>query len=367
MTWKPLKPVPLTKLIGATNICALLDNEDLTNIGRRAMEGYEQDIEARRDWERRQATANKLALQVVEERTEPWPNASNIKFPLITVAAMQFQARAYPGLFSGTDLVKCKVIGDDPKGDKAARADRIATHMSWQCLEQDPSWEEDHDKLCLVTALAGCAFIKKGFEPGPGRQMTQLVLPRHFVINYWSRSIRDSPRYTHTFYLNANNIRQREIDGRFRVLKSDEDTKNEDYEKNRDGPVRPESSAGEDAIEAAKDQRQGITKPQQDDVTPWFTGEQYCWIDLDGDGYEEPYIVTVDIASGMVRRIVARYLPSGVKFADNTTLTKYAQHSPTGSSTTSPRMPRYTRFQPSTSSPSTASFPHPMAASTISG
>jgi hypothetical protein len=37
-------------------------------------------------------------------------------------------------------------------------------------------------------------------------------------------------------------------------------------------------------------------------------------MDLDGDDYEEPYIVTFDIATGRVRRIVARFLPSGVQY-----------------------------------------------------
>jgi len=63
----------------------------------------------------------------------------------------------------------------------------------------------------------------------------------------------------------------------------------------------------------AKDERQGIYRQGEDAATPYFTGEQYCWLDLDDDGYEEPYIVTFDIGSGAVRRIVARYLPSGIK------------------------------------------------------
>ncbi len=57
-------------------------------------------------------------------------------------------------------------------------------------------------------------------------------------------------------------------------------------------------------------------------LTPYETGEQYCWLDLDGDGYEEPYIVTFDIATGQVRRIVARYLPSGVKDRNGKTWVK---------------------------------------------
>jgi chaperonin GroES len=283
-------------------------------------------MQSRADWAKRQANANKLALQVMEQKTDPWPNAANIKFPLVTVAAMQFQARAYPTLFSGVDLVKVRVIGEDPTGEKKARAERIATHMSWQNLEQDPAWEEDSDKLCLVVPIAGCAFRKRVFEPGPQRQVSMIVLPRNLVVNYWTRSLDDSPRFTHTFYLNANNIRQREIDGRYREL-SHEAGETIEYQNGevRDAPVRPDPIAGEDEIQQAKDQRQGIAKPEADNVTPWFTGEQYCWFDLDGDGYEEPYIVTFDIGANVVRRVVARYRPSQVVYTDGKKLSDFAK------------------------------------------
>jgi chaperonin GroES len=324
MTWKPTKPVALEKLISAVNICDLLEKEDLTTLGNTVMAGYQQDVQSRKDWEKRQANANKLALQVMEAKTDPWPNAANIKFPLVTVAAMQFQARAYPTLFSGVDLVKVRVIGEDNTGEKKGRAERIATHMSWQNLEQDPAWEEDSDKLCLVVPIAGCAFRKRVFEPGPQRQVSQIVLPRNLVVNYWTRSLDDSPRFTHTFYLNANNIRQRELDGRYRELSHEPGETVYQDGTTRDAPVRPDPIAGEDEIQAAKDQRQGINKPEADNVTPWFTGEQYCWFDLDGDGYEEPYIVTFDIGANVVRRVVARYRPSQVVFTGGEKLSDFA-------------------------------------------
>jgi hypothetical protein len=43
------------------------------------------DLTSRLDWESRNEQANKLALQVVEKKSFPWPGASNVKFPLITI------------------------------------------------------------------------------------------------------------------------------------------------------------------------------------------------------------------------------------------------------------------------------------------
>jgi chaperonin GroES len=321
MSYQLKRAVQLERLIEAPNVCDLLDDDDIASIGNHCMEGYAADVASRSEWERRKANANKLALQVTEEKTFPWPHSSNIKFPLVTVAALQFQARAYPALISGSELVKCRVFGDDPKGEKTARGERISTHMSWQCLEQDRGWEEEHDKAILAEAIAGCVFVKQVFDPGIARIKTQLVLPKNLVINYFTRSLQDSRRYTHTFELSRNDIAQRELDKRYRPLP----TKTGDAQ-GRIAAIQPDVSQEQDQLQAARDQRQGITNPNQDDVTPFFTGEMYTWFDLDKDGYEEPYVVVFDITSGVVRRIFARFLPSAVKFVGGESLAKYGRN-----------------------------------------
>jgi len=287
--------IKLQKLMEATNICDLLDKDQIKEIGNAATEGYRADLNSRSEWERRQAEANKLALQVFEEKTFPWAGASSIKFPLVTVAALQYHARAYPSLVPGNDLVYVKIWGEDPDGQKAARAKRIADHMSWQNLEQDDNWEPGFDRLLLAQAISGTIFQKRVFEPGPAQQVTQVVQANDLVINYYTKSLDDSPRYTHRFYLTNNNIKQRELDGRF--VKVDTEA------------ARRET----DEITDARDESQGTEEPDVEKITPFWMGEQYCWLDLDGDGYQEPYIITFDIDSGEVRRIVARYLPSQIK------------------------------------------------------
>ena len=293
----------LDDVLRAPNVCDLLTEEECKYIGQCALDGYMQDKESRREWEKRNATAMELALQVVRQKTFPWPNASNVKFPIITVAALQYQARAYPALVDTADLVKAKVYGDDPDGQKTARAERISAHMSWQNIEQDCGWEEAHDKGLLVQAIAGNAFIKKTFDAAQRRNVTKLVLPENFVTNYYTKDIESSERYTHTFILSENDIRQREIIGLFC-----------EYE---EGEYQPKSlSPDKGPLEQERDERQGLTEPGIDRATPYFTGEQYCWWDLDGDGYAEPYIVTFDLNSGCVRRIVARFLGSSIERLD---------------------------------------------------
>ena len=46
--------------------------------------------------------------------------------------------------------------------------------------------------------------------------------------------------------------------------------------------------------------------------------EQHCLIDLDGDGYKEPYIVTFDLGTGNMLRIVARFRWQDIEYLGKT-------------------------------------------------
>ena len=119
------------------NIADKLDDDKLVQIGNDVVEGYETDENSRKGWITNLEEWTKLAMQVADKKTFPWPNASNIKFPLLSTAAMQFQARAYPTLVpSDGKIVKCKVVGSDPTGEKTNRAIRISKHMSYQVMEE---------------------------------------------------------------------------------------------------------------------------------------------------------------------------------------------------------------------------------------
>jgi chaperonin GroES len=143
------------------NLATKLDEADLITIGNQVVDGFDADKTSREPWEEDLKNWTELALQVVKNKTFPWPNAANIKYPLVATAAMQFSARAYPTLVpSNGKIVKCKVNGYDPDGQKAQRAERIGMHMSYQILEQMDDWEEHMDKLLICLPISGTVFKK---------------------------------------------------------------------------------------------------------------------------------------------------------------------------------------------------------------
>jgi chaperonin GroES len=254
-----------------TNIAPDLETDLLEKIGLQVVQGYEQDVDSRTEWKRQTEEGLKIAKQVTEKKTFPWPGAANIKFPLIATASHQFAARALPQIVSGPEVVKAQVIGQDPTGEKEKKALRISQHMSWQLMEQMTEWEADMDQLLHGLPVVGTYFKKTFFDTMYQRNRSVAISPLEVVIDYNHKGGIDTcRRITQELWLYKNEVIERE--------------RSEMY---LEGTNECMQNADE--------------KPQE------LFLEQHCWHDLDEDGYEEPYIVTVHRETGKVARIVANF------------------------------------------------------------
>jgi len=271
-------------VIGDPNIAKRLSDEKITEIGNSVESGYKEDKLSRLDWETRQEGYMKLALQVMEVKNTPWQNAANVKYPLLTTATMQFGARAYPALVPSPSIVKGRVTGFDEDGEKAKSAERVGKHMSYQLIEEMDNWEEGMDKLSVSIPIVGMMFKKAYFSPSKQTNISELVYPEKLVVNYWAKSLESAPRLTHILDLSDNDIYERIASGLF----LDQEYPKEYVEENP----------------TTKDIH-GVNAPPQGETTPNNSFEQHCWIDLDDDGYKEPYIVTY--VNGKVARIIAGF------------------------------------------------------------
>ena len=279
------QPLAIEKILETTNVAELLNEEDLKIISSKVREGYDRDLDSRKPWEEDLTKWSKLAMQVSEERTYPWPNAANIKYPLLSTAAMQFAARAYPTLVpSDGKVVKCQVIGKDPTGEKTSRAERVSTHMSYQVMHQMCGWEEDMDKLLLALPIAGTAFKKTYWDAGKQQNVSKLIFPKLLVVNYYAKSLEDAERLTEIVYLSKRQVKERQNKKIYLDVELPD----------------PSSKIDEDETH----QRYSSV---DDDTAPYTILEQHTYLDLDDDGYAEPYIVTMDYDSETILRVVPRY------------------------------------------------------------
>lgn len=285
----------INEIVQELNIAEQLDSDLLSKIGEEVVAGYEADEQSRADWLKSQEEALKLAVQIKEDKAYPWRKSSNVKFPLLTIASLQFQARAYQTLIPDTSVVKGRVVGNDPDNAKADKAMRISQHMSYQLLEEIENWEDDMDTMCLVLPICGNVF-KKVYHNGE-RPCIEMILPNDLAINYYSKSLEDAPRVTQIISLCRNEVIEHVRGGMY----IDDETF---YDENQ---VPPQPN---DLLEKQGHVPSGDTTVGE---IPAVFLEQHTWWDLDEDGYKEPYIITVHRDSKKVARIAPRFRPDSIE------------------------------------------------------
>jgi chaperonin GroES len=294
-----------------SRLVAWIDNENiareispgvLATLGQEVVREFDIDENSRAEWKSDAEKALKFATQRAEPKQYPWTDASNIIFPLITRAAIEFAATTYPALIANRNVVKGTVWGDDngkpsiatdgtpqtgpdgkpvwlvKPGAKTERAARVGTHMSWQLLDMLEYWEWQTDTMLHQLPIVGGAVRKTYRNPTTATNESVLVPLLNLVWNKHAKSFAEAPRHSEIITLQPFQIEEYE--------RADETFLKIIYGvggSEEDGQDPSDSSAPQEYI------------------------EQHRRYDLDNDGYPEPFIVTVHRQSTKVVRIVARY------------------------------------------------------------
>lgn len=283
----------MESLIETVNIAANLDEDKLKTIGRDAQRGFESDLQSRQPWADAIQTYIDLANQTTKSKTYPWPNAANVKYPLLSIAAMQFAARAYPALVpSDGRIVKGRVVGKDPDGSKHEIAEAVSIFMSWQLLHDMDGWEEDMDKLLITLPIVGVMFKKTYWDKMKEKNCSSLIQPQNLVVDYWAKSLDDAERVSEIIEVSERKVKERQMSKTWLDVALGD-------------PVIPDDAKN---------------PPILDETTPYTIIEQHTYLDLDEDGYKEPYIVTFHRQTGKVLRIAARFNEDGIVTDDEGTL-----------------------------------------------
>lgn len=287
----------LRAAIEATNLAQDKDEQELVKLGATVSDGFEADLRSRIDWERNLKTWTDLALQVKEDKVYPWVGASNVKYPLLSTAAMQFNARAYPSLVPATgDVVKCSIIGVDPDNTKHEQGKRVSDFMSYQLIHQMDGWEEDMDKLLIMLPIVGTVFKKTYYSPLKKHNVSELILPADLVINYWAKNIEDAERVSQIILLNKRQLKERQGTGMYLDIDLGD-------------PVSWTPDGAKESVPS-------------DETMPYQIIEQHTYADMDDDGYAEPYIITFDRNTRKILRIVARFDETGIQASSDGKLQK---------------------------------------------
>jgi chaperonin GroES len=285
-----LKTSDETKLV---NVAEKLEKDKLYEIGRDVCRYFKEDKESRSQWEKQMECALKFAKQIMEPKNFPFPGASNVIIPILTIASNVFASRVYPEIFSSPKIVKALHLGEDADGSGYRRAERISSHMSYQLLVESDTWEPDMDKLLHILPVVGTCFKKVYYDPIKNKPCSELCNPKDIVIHNSTASLATAKRITHRIVCDKNFIVSRIRSGYYIDIENLE-------------PI----SMIEDRITVDKDDSNVFTP---NNFEQYELLEQHTTLDLDDDGYEEAYIVVVNRQSAEVLGIFPRFTLDDIK------------------------------------------------------
>jgi hypothetical protein len=276
------------------NLAKYMSDADLKTIGQRCYEEYKQDEDSRTDWLSMQEQWVNLYHGKLKPVDPPWENASDDHLPILAEGCTQFHSRAYKAFFATFNFVSALPVGSVREDDKQ-RAERVGKYMSWQLGVRDKTYKRRKDRLLKALPLHGSYFTKTYRDMVGRRVMVENVSPLDMVVNYTciGTDIEDLERKTQRIYLPQRL-------GRFYASAA---TNN--YFLRPPGEIAP--SDEQNTVRTTLDRIQGIKPPVMSDYRPSLILEQHRYLDLDGDGIEEPYIVWVDSVTQEVLRIAIRW------------------------------------------------------------
>lgn len=311
------------------DISDFLDEQDITKLGADVVRDYEIDLGDRAEWEKGAREGMKRAAQEkIEAENPPAYRRSFVNYPILTVAAQQFNARSYPAICKTGSIVRVKTIGSDkgrpiigpngqpvftigdqiatpqlmqqiaadaqakgqpvpqpqpawaiPPGAKQERADRVADYMNVYVEFRMDDWEEDTDDLLNQIPIVGCGFRKLWWDAREGKQCASYVSALDLVVPNAAKTLDKSPRITEKMpNVFPFEIRERMNSGFYRKV--------------------------------------DLPHTGEDEESPRLLLEQHRLADLDDDGIDEPYIVTVDHETQQVLRIEADFGLDDVELDD---------------------------------------------------
>jgi chaperonin GroES len=272
-----------------------LFESDIARIGQDVVDHWNRDLASNAEWRKKAEEALKSAAQdPVEGKDYPWTQAANVRYPLLTIAGLQFASRAVPAIIKGDEAVKVKTFGKDPQSKKQERANRVAEYLNWVLFYKVDGWEADTDAMLHRLPSVGQHYRKVYWDVTEAKPCIESVSALRLTIPADARSLKSSPRITHDFHLYPNEIESRMRAGLFRRLKDD------------------------DSLKPTGD----------DDQAARLILEQHCFLDLDDDGMSEPYIVTVDHTTAQVLRIEEAFGDDDVDVDDEGTIIGFRRWCP---------------------------------------
>jgi len=317
----------LLKLITKRNLAEDLPEERQTEIARDIISGYKVDDKTRQDW----LSVNREAMRIIKHceedgggKVDLFEGQCKIIFPLLAPAIIQLASRLSSHTVRNGRTVECTVLGKDQQipdpGEleqikqyvnspeyqqqaaqamqqgqqpppppqpkmmwaKQDKSKRVSGFMNYKLLVQSKTWRTEDIKLDGIVSGWGTGFKYVTYDFVTKDVKSYLLDPENVIINHNISCLEEAPRVTIKHYLTKNQVVEQIRSGYFLDL---------------DLELLVPYSASENGVRNDGDDEQPVYE---------FLC-QHTNIDLDDDGYAEPYKCYVHTGKEMLFSIVPAF------------------------------------------------------------
>lgn len=275
----------IIEFLNSDNIAELIDEDKYKKIVDDVSLGYKIDKESCVDW----LETNKKAIEIIkncdsaitnQNKNFPFDDASSVIYPLISPAVIQLSSRIIQHIVRNDKVAECAVMGKDQDGSKQERAKRVSNFLSYEYLIESDSWLTDEHKICMILASWGTAFKRVYYNPVTRKICSEILPSEDVIIHNDTTSIEKARRITVRNYMTKNDLIEKIRSGQFLEV---------DFDKLKGSPNNNNEN-----------------NPQE--INPVYEIlEQFCYLDLDEDEYEEPYIVYIHEGTNSLLGIYPAY------------------------------------------------------------
>jgi hypothetical protein len=270
------------------NLAELIDEAELESMGSELVGNFLSDLRTRDDWAMAYVKGLDLLGMKVEDRTQPWEGASGVFHPMLTEAAIHFQAQAMGEIYPASGPARTKILGKMTT-EKFQQANRVENELNYLITERMQDYREETEQMLFRLSLAGSAFKKVHYDPVRRVPKSTFVPAEDFVVQYGVSNLSDCERYTHVMRKTKTELMKLQASGFYRDVELPD-------------PAREKSD-----IQEKYDTLQGVEDTDNSD-------DRYMLLEMhvemvmpegfnDDDDIARPYVITIDKSSRTILSI----------------------------------------------------------------
>ena len=197
------------------NLAEDMNESVLLQIGSELLEGFQSDIDSRKDWIQTYVDGLQLLGLVIEERTEPWEGACGVYHPVLAEAVIKFQSETIMETFPAAGPVRGEIIGKETQEKKDAMG-RVVADMNYELTDRMQEFRPEHERMLWGVGLSGNGFKKIYVDPALDRQVSMYIPAEDMVVPYGSASLEAAERITHVMRKTETELKRLQYEGFYR-------------------------------------------------------------------------------------------------------------------------------------------------------